>query len=534
MPSFETPHAADTEPRKKASFELGGVSVPVEEFATHPAEAAEVMHEAKERQEELEAFYTHTEEALANVESLLPATSGEQASVDGAGRESAPNVPEKLSVEDDNGAFLLKIASLAERIPGGKNALGALALVIGLSSLPKNAEAFSLDPIQVASKEVERGVNGGVRGASRDTGRAVGGVIEQAVGALRKSIGLETPQERAKRENEERRAENELKRQHEKEVRSFSQEQVQRVREDTREVMNFERTTDQYQRKLEDVRRSFNQEFDRAQASYVQQRDRVGSPEQAKRYEREQWQRWLQAARSGVQKLEQYDHEIDNAEADVSGVVSGLAQRAAEAQRERGELLRSSAEMRQALSELAAKMERNLGITENAQSPLRKIGGNNASRNESPQVERSSDKEKLRNVEIYGFKPSPAESLLIKSQLQKLVPGYLSAKISVNKGSISGIGAVIWMKIEVVASNGDSFFAKGSPVIPGGNLSDHDIMLQEMFEDLAGKVDNTDSEQTHEQGDGGKLPWSSGSERSSDNNSSSDKDWNKIDPMYRF
>ncbi len=377
MSSFETPRAADTEPQKKASFELGGVSIPVEEFATHPAEAAEAMHEAKERQEELEAFYTHTEEALANVESLLPTTSGEQASIDGAGRESVPNAPEKLSGEDDNGALLLKIASLAERIPGGKNALGALALVIGLSALPKNAEAFSIDPIQVASKEVERGVNSGVRGASRDTGRAVGGVIEQAVGAIRKSIGLETPQERAKRENEERRAENELKRQHETEVRKFNQEQVQRIREDTKRVTEFERTTDQYQRKLEDVRKSFNQEFDRAQNSYMQQRERVSSPEQAKRYEREQWQRWLHAARSGVQKLEQYDHEIDNTTPDASdGVVSSLAQRVAGAKMERSELLRSSAEMRQALSELAAKMERNLGITERAQSPLRSLEEN--------------------------------------------------------------------------------------------------------------------------------------------------------------
>lgn len=391
MSSFEIPHAADTEPRKKASFELGDVSVPIEEFTAHPAEAAEAIHEARERQEELKAFYAHTQEALANVESLFPVTSGERSSVDGAGRESVPDASEKLSEEDDKGALLLKIASLAERIPGGKNALGALALVIGLSSLPKNAEAFSFDPVQVATKEVERGVNSGVRGASRDTGRAVGDVIEQAVGAVRKSIGLETPQERARRENEERRAENELKRQHEKEVRKFNQEQVQRVREDTKRVTEFERTTDQYRRKLEDVRRSFNQEFDRAQASYVQQRDRVGSPEQAKRYEREQWQRWLQAARSGAQKLEQYDHEIGNSVIDVSGVVSDLAQRATEADRERSELLRSSAEMRQALSELATKMERNLGITGSAQSPLRNLEENEAPAPHSSRSTQSSD-----------------------------------------------------------------------------------------------------------------------------------------------
>lgn len=396
MSSFETfpaPHGTDAESGKKVSFELNGTSVPVEEFMTHPAEAAEAIHEAKERQEDLGEFRTHMEEAMRNIESALPPLSGEQASTEGVGPESVPKVAEKSSEEDDKDALLLKIASFAERIPGGKSALGALALVIGLSSLPKDAEAFSFDPIQVAEKEVERGVNSGVRGASRDTGRAVGGVIEQAVGALRKSIGLETPQERAKRENEERRAEQQLKKQHDIEVRKFNQEQVQRVREDTKRVTDFERATDQYQRKLEEVRRTFNQEFDRAQSSYVQQRDRVGSPEQAKRYEREQWQRWLQAARSGLQRLEQYDNEMSNAATDVSGVVSSLTERAAEAGQERNELLRSSAEMHRALSDLADKMERNLGITENAQSPLRNLEEKKASPAPSSRVERSSGDE---------------------------------------------------------------------------------------------------------------------------------------------
>lgn len=400
MPSIETfpaLHGTDAESGKKASFELNGTSVPVEEFMTHPAEAAEVIHGAKERQEDLGEFRTHMEEAMRNIESALPTMSEERVSMQESRPESTLEPIERGSEEDDKDALLLKIASFAERVPGGKKALGALALVIGLSSLPKDAEAFSSDPIQVAQKEVERGVQSGVRKASRDTGRAIGGAVEQVVDTLRKSIGLETPQERARRENEERRAEQQLKKQHDIELRNFNREQVQRVREDTKRVTDFERANDQYQRKLEEVRRTFNQEFDRAQASYIQQRDRVGSPEQAKRYEREQWQRWLQAARTALQKLEQYDQDLDNVAPDAAeGVASSLAQRVAGAKMERSELLQSSTQMRQALSDLADKMERSLGITENVQSPLRSFKENKVSVPSRSVPARSSEEESSR------------------------------------------------------------------------------------------------------------------------------------------
>lgn len=371
--SFETPPTslspAEAESKKKVVFELNGTSVPAEEFMMRPAEAAEAIAGAKEQQEILNGFHARIGEALRNIESGMPSESEEPA-VEGA----AGTVKRELPENDDDGAFLLKIASLAERIPGGKNALGALALVVGLSSLPKNAEAFSFDPVTVVEKEVDRGVNDGVRRAGQDTGRAVGEAVKGAVDAVRKSIGLETPQERAQREAEERRAAQQLEQEHARELQKFKQEQDRRVREDTRKVTDFERVTEQYRRKLEDVRRSFNQEFDQAQTSYMQQRERANTPEQVKRYERDQWQRWLQASRSALQRLEQYDREIDNTAPDASnGVVASLAQRVAGAKVNRSDLLQSSAEMRQALTELSADMEKKLGVTDNMKSPLRKL-----------------------------------------------------------------------------------------------------------------------------------------------------------------
>lgn len=371
MPSFEAPRVADAESRKKASFELVGVSVPAEEFAQHPAEAAEATYEAKEHQEELRVFYDHVEEAVSNIESVLPEAMGPQDAGEKMLPVSESEESKRASETTENGAVLLKMASLAERIPGGKNALGALALVIGLSSLPKQAEARSFDPLEVASKEMKREVDRGTRQASKDVGRAVGGMIEETFGTMRKSVGLETPQERAKREREEQKAENELKRKHQTELREFDRDQMKRVREDTRKVMEYERATERYRQKLDNVRRSFNQEFDRAQASYIEQRERASSPAQVKRYEREQWQRWLQAAREGMSRLEQYETETGESERGMTDIISDLTPRVMEGRQQREELKRTSEKMKSALSKLAAKMERNLGVTGGEQSPLR-------------------------------------------------------------------------------------------------------------------------------------------------------------------
>jgi hypothetical protein len=258
-----------------------------------------------------------------------------------------------------------------------KKAYGAAALT-AFAALPMNeAEAGWLDfgkgkDDNVLVKEAGRGVEKGTRRASRETGDAIGGVIQDVGGAIRRGVGLETPQEKRARERDEQMRERQLQRQNENEVRQFKQEQDKRVREDTRKVADFERATNQHKKTLEDIRKTFNQEFDRAQDTYVRQKDQAKTPEQVSRFEREQWQKWLSSARNAIQKLD--DAETKHATGNVSDVIESLKQRVVEVQLQQEALSQSGLEMRKALSELATAMEGKLGVSESgAQNPLRKL-----------------------------------------------------------------------------------------------------------------------------------------------------------------
>lgn len=128
----------------------------------------------------------------------------------GGDPELATKIEEaKRDSSREGGRFLSWLAGKKDRVVGPLAA--ALAMGVAGAAYAGNADAGTNDGFfkktqEQAQKQAERQIDRSAKNAGRDVGRAVGQTIEDITGAIRRSIGLETPQERSKRIAAEKRA----------------------------------------------------------------------------------------------------------------------------------------------------------------------------------------------------------------------------------------------------------------------------------------------------------------------------------------